>query len=319
MFNNTVLDVFIGLLFIFCLYSLFASAINEIIASALNLRGRMLKQAIRRMLTDESPLSALGKNLFDKFFNHGLIKYMNKGGLLYRMPPYITPANFTKILVDSIKATDSTDKTEPVRQIGAGLESLDTHTDSRAISSDTIHLLKSFLSDAGNDLEKFKANIEQWFNDMMNQASGWYKRKTQWIILLIGFCIAVGFNVNSIEIVKRLSKDKSAREQLALVATSYAKSHENVQPDSSATKSIDALVSYVDKLYKTDINEASGIIGLGWNSFGDFIDQLSFRNLLGWLITALAVSLGAPFWFDLLNKVIQLRGTASKPAGGTAS
>jgi hypothetical protein len=30
---------------------------------------------------------------------------------------------------------------------------------------------------------------------------------------------------------------------------------------------------------------------------------------VGWLITALAVSLGAPFWFDMLNKFIVVRST----------
>ena len=34
---------------------------------------------------------------------------------------------------------------------------------------------------------------------------------------------------------------------------------------------------------------------------------------IGWLITALAVSLGAPFWFDVLNKIIVIRSTV-KPA-----
>jgi hypothetical protein len=31
--------------------------------------------------------------------------------------------------------------------------------------------------------------------------------------------------------------------------------------------------------------------------------------LLGWLITALAVMLGAPFWFDVLNKFMVIRST----------
>jgi hypothetical protein len=32
-------------------------------------------------------------------------------------------------------------------------------------------------------------------------------------------------------------------------------------------------------------------------------------RLLGWLFTALALSLGAPFWFDLLNKFMVVRST----------
>jgi len=32
-------------------------------------------------------------------------------------------------------------------------------------------------------------------------------------------------------------------------------------------------------------------------------------SFFGWLITACAVSLGAPLWFDMLNKVIVVRST----------
>lgn len=37
------------------------------------------------------------------------------------------------------------------------------------------------------------------------------------------------------------------------------------------------------------------------------------RKILGWLLTALGVSLGAPFWFDLLNKLVNLRGAGPRP------
>jgi hypothetical protein len=40
---------------------------------------------------------------------------------------------------------------------------------------------------------------------------------------------------------------------------------------------------------------------------------ICYRNLIGFLITALAVSLGAPFWFDLLNKLVSIRGAGIKP------
>jgi hypothetical protein len=30
---------------------------------------------------------------------------------------------------------------------------------------------------------------------------------------------------------------------------------------------------------------------------------------LGWLVTALAIMLGAPFWFDVLNKFVVVRST----------
>ncbi len=38
---------------------------------------------------------------------------------------------------------------------------------------------------------------------------------------------------------------------------------------------------------------------------------------IGWLITALAVSLGGPFWFELLNRLVDMRGAGKKPPSVT--
>ena len=57
---------------------------------------------------------------------------------------------------------------------------------------------------------------------------------------------------------------------------------------------------------------------IGWtkNSFGTFRAQPfgdMFWAVIGWLFTAFALSLGAPFWFDMLNKVMVVRSTV-KPS-----
>jgi hypothetical protein len=53
---------------------------------------------------------------------------------------------------------------------------------------------------------------------------------------------------------------------------------------------------------------------------GDKLDQIDkglWQNLpfalAGWAISALAMTLGAPFWFDLLAKLIKIRGSGAKP------
>jgi hypothetical protein len=39
-----------------------------------------------------------------------------------------------------------------------------------------------------------------------------------------------------------------------------------------------------------------------------------WAKLLGLLLTGIAISLGAPFWFDLLNKVVSIRSAGRSPA-----
>ena len=56
---------------------------------------------------------------------------------------------------------------------------------------------------------------------------------------------------------------------------------------------------------------------LGWEGVSDWGVGGWITHALGWLFTAAAVSLGAPFWFDLLSRVARLRGTGGgRPGGG---
>jgi len=48
--------------------------------------------------------------------------------------------------------------------------------------------------------------------------------------------------------------------------------------------------------------------GWHWKMYGGWWWQIYWHGV-GWLLTALAISLGAPFWFDLLNKFIVVRST----------
>jgi len=146
----------------------------------------------------------------------------------------------------------------------------------------------------------------------MDRVTGWYKRQTQMIVLGIGFVIAVSFNVNTFEIVNRLAKDKSAREQLISISENYVKNRQAFLDSSSSITRFDSLVANANTIYESDIKETNKIMGLGWSSWenppGGFL-----LNLFGCFVSALAISLGAPFWFDLLNLLMKLRGTGTKP------
>lgn len=130
MFNSPILDVVIGLVFIFLLYSLLATAINEAIASIFGLRARMLKSAISESILSDSPsqhkiksiLKGIGeffqeiwymfagrtempeanKNLGQKFFDHPLIKNYGSSSI-YPYPSYIATGNFSTVLKDVLK------------------------------------------------------------------------------------------------------------------------------------------------------------------------------------------------------------------------
>lgn len=161
-----------------------------------------------------------------------------------------------------------------------------------------------------DQVEKLQENIEQWFNDVMDRVSGWYKRWSQWILLGIALVLVVGTNADTIMLAKRLVRDSALRSSVVTVAE---KSVQNSSGD--PTKNAEAKKEF--------LKEAESVsLPLGWianeaDPFeteqvpSDWLGRIS--KVIGLLITVFAVSLGAPFWFDTLSKFVNLRGAGTPP------
>jgi hypothetical protein len=211
-----------------------------------------------------------------------------------------------------------------------------------SIPTETKSYLNTIWIDSQGDTQKFKALIEEWFNKMMKKSTGWYKQSTQLILLVIGLAIAITFNVDTLGIVKKLESNPTLTQHVVDQADNFLKAHPNLEEDLKktndaieqitqskavkdslkaaaqeqyiATKHLkDSLVNQAKTLVTNDISKVNDLLGLGWpNSFLHFEKDANIgRIVLGWLLTALAISLGAPFWYDLLNKLMQLRGAVA--------
>ena len=457
MFNSPILDVTIGLVLIFFMYSLLATTINEAIAASFSLRARMLRNAIvDRMLNnakelsrgesfwlgikqffDEAlkivgigttPKSETEKKIGDLFYDHPIIRNY-ASSKIFSKPSYITAKNFSTVLIDTLKkdfeskrgtiadykhrnSTTNEDlktlqdqlyylsdeqKIHELLQYYSTFYIHDALPPFSILEKDTWHILQLHMQDSHYRYEEFVKKIEGWFDDTMDRVSGWYKRQVQTILFFLGLLLAVLFNVDTIEITSRLSKDKETREnavKFAVEITEKYKDHPLVskpapappdtngnlspsgKPDSLYADSI-RLKQYqdrlrgIDSLYKKDISEANKILALGWGDYGmrrdsakklskyiknvkgqyeglelkesdsaarkDTVlkalykdhyikykvkyvicESLRWVKILGFVLTAFAISLGAPFWFDLLNKLVKLRGTGTKEGNGAS-
>ena len=258
MTGSVALDVVIGLVFVFTLYSLFATTVVEIIASAIRLRATYLVKGIRRMLDDDSG----GHNWSSAFFKQTLIKYLGRGRIV-KKPSYLSAQNFSKALIDMLKGNSGEPNPERIRA------TLKEAPDLKDAPSETKAFVLSLLDDANNDLDKFKLLLEKWYDDTMERVSSWYKKRVQVITLVIGFFIAMIFNVDTILIVQILSKDQHARDQMVQLAIAYhagqrpAEDH-NPAPI-AASAQLDSLMTSALHQIEGDINQANSVLGLGWD------------------------------------------------------
>jgi len=265
MTNIIVLDVVIGLVFIYLLYSLLATIIQELLSTLFSFRSKLLERAICRMLEDEkefykrfSSLKALfkkpvrgvkAKSMAGLFYSHPLIKYLGEDKHNSK-PSYISRETFSKVIIDLLRgeAFNPGDDLKPLIQksletgkivfneLSDGLQSSDHESSDKdkrvlkeiAIEEDTLKYLRSIWVDAQGEVDAFRKSLEQWFDDTMDRCSGWYKKHTQFILFVIGLAIAVVFNVDTISIAGKLQKDPALRAAIVQQADEFTKAHPNL-------------------------------------------------------------------------------------------
>ena len=278
MFGSTILDVAIGIIFIYLLVSLVISAINELIAAKLKSRATNLSQGIQALLQDPSQAGWVAK-----LYQHPLIQSLSPPN---SKPSYIPSRTFALALLDLV-APANTDGNRTLADLKAGMANLPAPLQKT---------LTNLLDEAQHDVERLKTQIEIWFNNGMDRASGWYKRKTQWIQFFIGLSLVIALNIDSVHIGRSLfAVNSPMRASLVESAKSFVAQPGG--PNKSMKDAIDAI--------------SSASLPIGWSEVPK-PDQWP-TVIVGWLITAFAVSMGAPFWFDLLNKFVNIRASGKAP------
>ena len=168
-------------------------------------------------------------------------------------------------------------------------------------------------------LQRFQKEIEIWFDQSMERASGVYKRNARGVAILLGTAIAVAANADTIHIINRLSKDSMLRSTVNLYA-------EQLVGNNAETK-LDNLTSLRKVQKDVDIALDEVALPFGWseqNSLqrdkqGNVLWLALISKLFGWILSGVAISMGAAFWFEALNKIINIRNAGKKPPSSTES
>jgi len=330
MLNSSILDIALGMVFLFVLISLLCSAINEMLAQFLRMRAKNLEAGLMNLLQ-----SGEGNRLVEDLYKHPLINGLSKTG---QKPSYIPPKSFTLALIDIV--CGSTGKLPANNQsLIDAIEKQSTIAKTEAGRS--IILL---LHEAGDDFEKGRKNLENWYNDAMDRVGGWYKQKTQVIIFTIAFVVCTALNIDAIKISQTLWTDIALRQALVQAASSMdvaslmdqglveqksapaGDAAVAAQPNEQAP--VEGSMNNIQKSAKAAgvlVEQIKGLhLPIGWKVVDGkekkWIWELERFEAMDWLvkimgilITTFAGSLGAPFWFQLLNKIVDLRAAGKQP------
>jgi hypothetical protein len=337
MFGSEVLDVAIGLVMIFLLLSLICSSVREAFETVLHHRSSDLEHGIREMFGDRSTTG-----LIADFYRHPLIEALFQGdyvpGKTSNLPSYIPARTFALTVMNLLVSKNSPQAESAPHQVSDS-ESFQLFSQAVANLPDGSRLkgaMKPLIVAANGDITRLRSEIEHWFNSSMDRVSGWYKTRTQIIIAAIGLGLAAVMNVDSLAIVRYLDTSQTARSVLVDRAAQLRKAAgTNPLPDPTTSDLTDPM-GWIER---------QGGLPLGWvmekqpgQTQVDFDHDwrkppVTFSGWLakmaGILFTAFALSLGAPFWFDLLNRFMVVRSTVkpeeksppepSKDAGGKPS
>lgn len=155
-----------------------------------------------------------------------------------------------------------------------------------------------------DQLAAFRKSAETWYDDTMARVSGWYRRRVQLVLWCIALMLAVLLNVDSVNLARVFWSDETVRAAVVAQAERSAEQGEVGQ----ISQDLEALE--VPLGWSFDDGGAQDIPS-GWQSW--------LAKVIGILLTSAAISLGAPFWFDLLGKVARLRSAGSPPPPRTAT
>ena len=328
MLGSDMLELGIGVSLFFLLVSLLCSAVREAIETVMKSRAGDLERGLRSLLDDPD-----GTGIVRSLLQHGHLASLSTGdydparlkktlfGGLYlprkdrvEFPSYIPPAQFATALLD-IVARGPADWPYPVDPKPISIDQL-RRSAGMLPSPRLQRVLLTAIDHSAGDLAAVRAELEQWFNGSMDRVSGWYKRRTQFVLFAIGLVAAALLNLDAITVTHRLMDDEGLRTAAVAQATAVQAGGAAAQKGKSVEDVRRDLAS-IGYPIGWRLLPQGGIVPGPQTCTGKAADcpdpelgvMAAITMLLGWLITAFATTFGAPFWFDVLNKFMVVRST----------
>lgn len=182
--------------------------------------------------------------------------------------------------------------------------------------------VESRVAELQTDITQLKQATEAWFDRGMARANGVYTRNARAVAFMMGIAVAVSFNADSFHMIDRFATDPILREAVVASATDLATQFpEDMEQGSPEFEQFQEELNQIQQGVTLPIGYTETVLmqqELAEASWKFFIP----RRICGWVVTGVAVSMGAKFWFDLLKKVLHVReerAPRSVNSGGTST
>jgi hypothetical protein len=390
--SSGIIDLAIGLAFIFGVTAALASMATELISRFLGLRGAYLLGGLRELLdsekvgtdltraekdydawknivsgtsTEEKPQSATGAVLGSPILrSQGMVGNITSRKLLVQaskpgrpsvrniepkkhaplsdlrsLPAYISPTAFADAVIDLLVPEPTTQTTPEGQTATTGQTTLDTVKQSlqKIMSQDPMPAymaplmplmtsVNTLVTTAEDDITSVRTSIENWYNDHMDRVSGWYKRHVAWFTIIAGAILVILLNINAITIGRALYSNSVIGSAVATAAgnhppctTADSTCLGQLQTDLATVAQAGLPIGWATVSACADARpacnwwQARGITSTTGNSAWEIL-----LVVVGFLITIVALTPGARFWFDLLGKLGTLRSTGPKPTSSSS-
>ena len=304
-----ILDVVVGLGFLYLLFALACTALNEVIATALDRRGKMLRAGVEKLL---------GPRDTDALLRHpGIESISRTGRKALKTPSYIAKDRFADVLADYLTGDESV---TDMNAMAAGIAKL---------PEGPRRQLKALFDMSKGSAEDFNRRAGEWYEQGMDRVSGWYKRSVQRQTYAMAILIVLALNLDSVQLINRLWSDagfrtaavEQARSRIQATGVAEVPVMEYTGGDSpdagvpvltGMTSLTDSETQLLTSLrgWQDDYGRLRAALVLKGDSIvvrSGWLASTAFGHLPGWIVTVLAIALGAPFWFDFLNRFMNLR------------
>lgn len=311
------LNLVIGLVFIYFLLSLICVSLQELKANYLKERSENLRKWVFDTFNGKDKNEGLGARLW----NNIIIDGMTQTGI---SASYIPKEVFVSAFLDEIYygTDDSKDESSTKEPYDFNSILKEIKKPEVGLPKSLQRVIKQIHAESHQNLETFRMRLERWFERAMDRNAGTFKKNANRFTFYASIGVTLFLNVDTIKLAGYLYNNEIAAAKIADIASAnyqeIRKKSESDATNNDVEKNSENIKTYVNLMNSLDIP-------IGWNNANWEVFREKPRVVIssvlttttGWIITIFAVSLGAPFWFDTLNKLVNLRAAGKIPNGET--